>query len=69
MKKKLREKFLILRNKKYFDLNNKCQKFIIDQIKKICSLHKIKKRSLYYKVSCSIIAIKEHRSMTTAYSP
>ncbi len=47
MKKKLREKFLILRNKKYFDLNNKCQKFIIDHIKKICSLHKIKKIGIY----------------------
>ena len=47
MKKKIRDKFLKLREKKYFDLDKKNQSFFSNQITKICKNHKVKKIGFY----------------------
>ena len=54
MKKKIRDKFLKLREKKYFDLDKKNQSFFSNQITKICKNHKVKKIGFYYPINYEV---------------
>lgn len=51
MKKKLREKYLKLRIKKYFELNKIGEKFIFNNTIKLCKKHKIKNVGIYYPIN------------------
>jgi 5-formyltetrahydrofolate cyclo-ligase len=54
MKKKIRDKFLKLREIKYFDLDKKNQSFFSNQITKICKNHKVKKIGFYYPINYEV---------------
>ena len=54
MKKKIRDKFLKLREKKYFDLDKKNESFFSNQITKICKNHNIKKIGFYYPINYEV---------------
>ena len=54
MKKKIRDNFLKLREKKYFELNQKNQTFFSKQITKICKEHKVNKIGFYYPINYEV---------------
>ena len=51
MKKKLREKYLKLRIKKYFELNKIDEKFIYNNTIQLCKKYKIKNVGIYYPIN------------------
>tara|TARA_B100000674_G_scaffold153887_1_gene122743 strand:+ start:1272 stop:1823 length:552 start_codon:yes stop_codon:yes gene_type:complete len=51
MKQKIREHYLKIRKKKYFELNNKNQIFIVKQVKKLSNKYKIDKLAFYYPIN------------------
>ena len=51
MKQKIREHYLKIRKKKYFELSNKNQIFIAKQVKKLSNKYKINKLAFYYPIN------------------
>ncbi len=51
MKQRIRENYLKIRKKKYFELSQKNKIFIAEQVKKLCNKYKIKKLALYYPIN------------------
>ena len=51
MKQRIRENYLKIRKKKYFELSKKNKIFIVKQIRKLCNKYKINKLALYYPIN------------------
>ena len=51
MKQRIRENYLKIRKKKYFELSQKNKTYIAKQVNKLCNKYKINKLALYYPVN------------------